>query len=239
MLNEFKKYVNNFYTGDNDSGISLKYAHSLRVQKIMEDMAISFNFSKEQIEIAKVIGLLHDYGRFYQWKTYNTFYDNKSVDHADYGVELLFENGDITKYYINKKNYNIIKTAILHHNKYNSPKDTYSKMIRDADKLDIMYLFSLNETYNEKEEISKEVIEDFNNKKLINDKHKKTETDVIVKIFAYVFDLNYTFSFKYLKENYIIENIYKKIKDKEKFKYYFDKINEYINDKIKEMDYVR
>ena len=54
MLEEFKKYVDNFYTNDKEAdwGIKLKYDHSLRVKNIMEEMAKSFNQTKEEIEIA-------------------------------------------------------------------------------------------------------------------------------------------------------------------------------------------
>jgi len=39
-----------------------------------------------------IIGLLHDYGRFIQWKKYKTFTDIDSIDHADLGVNLLTSN---------------------------------------------------------------------------------------------------------------------------------------------------
>ena len=44
MLEEFKKYVDNFYTNDKEAdwGIKLKYNHSLRVKNIMEEMAKSY-----------------------------------------------------------------------------------------------------------------------------------------------------------------------------------------------------
>ena len=64
----------------------------------------------------------------------------------------------------------------------------------------------------------------------------KEESDNIIKCLAFIYDINYIYSFKYIKENHLIDNIYKTIKDKEKFKYYFDKINNYIDNKIKEND---
>ena len=233
MLEEFKKYVDSFYIGNKESdyGINLKYNHSLRVQKIMEEMALSLNFSKEKFEIASTVGLLHDYGRFYQWKNYHTFHDENSVDHALYGVKLLFDEGDIARYYPNSENYDLIKKAIFNHNKYESSNDEYSKMIRDADKLDIMYLFSIKKSYIEKD-ISEKVLEDFENERLVNNEHVKSETDVILKILAYVYDFNYDFSFKYLKEHKMIQNIYEKLNNKEKFKDYFDKAIKYIDNKL-------
>ena len=47
-----------------------------------------------------------------------------------------------------------------------------------------------------------------------------------------VFDLNYDYSFKYLKENKLIEKMYENIKNKELFKEYFDYVNKYIDERI-------
>ena len=240
MLEEFKKYVDNFYTNDKEAdwGIKLKYDHSLRVKNIMEEMSKSFNQTKEEIEISKVIGLLHDYGRFYQWKKYHTFSDNKSVDHAAYGVKMLFENKEIKNFYQNENHYNIIKDAIYYHNKYAVKEDAtiFTKMIRDADKIDILCLAIDELKPNEAGEISKEVINDFNNERQVDYKNTKNDADNVIKYLAFIYDINYIYSFKYIKEKHIIDNIYKTIKDKEKFKYYFDKINNYIDNKIKEND---
>ena len=49
-----------------------------------------------------------------------------------------------------------------------------------------------------------------------------------------IFDLNYTYSYRYLKEHQIIEKIYAPIKNKSKFKKYFDHINKYVDERIDE-----
>ena len=233
MIETFKKYINNFYTGneDNDKAINLKYNHSLRVMNLMEKLSENINQDKQ---IAKITGLLHDYGRFYQYKTYKTFDDSKSIDHANYGVEELFKENQIEKYYKNKENYNKIKEAIYYHNKLNCPNNDLCKMIRDTDKLDILYLFTNNISLKEQGNISPKVKKQFQEETLIENKNIKTESDKILKHLAFVYDLNYIYSFKYLKENDIIEKIYQRIKNKEKFKDYFIKINNYIDEKLKE-----
>ena len=117
MIEQFKNYVENFDIKNND--IKAKYNHSLRVMKLNEEYAKRLNFSKEDIEIAKIIGLLHDYGRFIQIKKYHTMQDKK-IDHADYGVKLLFEDKEIEKFNIPKNYYDIIEFAIKNHNKLKS-----------------------------------------------------------------------------------------------------------------------
>ena len=116
MQENFEKYVYNFDM--KDETIKAKYNHSYRVMKLSEKYARKLNFSKEDIEIAKIIGLLHDYGRFIQIKQYHTMKDS-IIDHADLGIKLLFENKEIEKFNIPQKYYDIIKFAIKNHNKLN------------------------------------------------------------------------------------------------------------------------
>ena len=98
--------------------------------------------NQENIELAKLIALLHDIGRFEQVKQTNDFLDSNNFDHANYGVKVLFEDKLIRKFIENNEYDNIIKKAIYNHNKYkieenlNDAELLHSKIIRDADKLD-------------------------------------------------------------------------------------------------------
>ena len=116
FIKEFDKFVSNYDIGN--ERIKLKYNHSYRVMKLSEKYSKKIGFSKEDIELAKIIGLLHDIGRFEQVKLYNTFNDKESVDHALLGVKLLFEDGLISKFWDKEEDYEIIKYSILNHNKY-------------------------------------------------------------------------------------------------------------------------
>jgi putative nucleotidyltransferase with HDIG domain len=80
---------------------------------------IAQNLSEEDKRLAHIIGLYHDIGRFEQDKVFNSFYDIKTFDHGDYGVEVLFEQGLIREIPIEEKYYKIIEKAIKNHNKYN------------------------------------------------------------------------------------------------------------------------
>lgn len=64
-------------------------------------IASKSNFNKEDIELATIAGLLHDYARFEQWTKYHTHDDSKSVDHGDLAVKILFPD-EIKKYIDNK-----------------------------------------------------------------------------------------------------------------------------------------
>ena len=45
-----------------------------------------------------------------------------------------------------------------------------------------------------------------------------------------IFDLNFKYSYKYLRENNLIEKLWDRIKNKEMFKEYFEFINKYIDE---------
>ena len=78
---EFKNYVKNY--NPQDPKIALKISHIERVSQKAKELAISLNLSQEDINLAELIGLLHDIGRFEQIRIYNTFMDKDSVNHAE------------------------------------------------------------------------------------------------------------------------------------------------------------
>ena len=86
----FKKYLQayNLEYGK----IELKIRHTFGVVNASEYIAKELKLSDEDIELAKLIALLHDIGRFEQIKRYDCFIDNKSIDHAILGNEILFNN---------------------------------------------------------------------------------------------------------------------------------------------------
>ena len=140
---EFLKYTEKYDL--NNDNLKRRQLHSLRVMKKSRIIAQSLKLSEEEIQIATLIGLLHDIGRFEQYTKYNTFSDHNSIDHANLGVDILQENNYIKNYIEDENWINIILTAIKNHNKYkmenglNKKKELFCKIIRDADKADIMY----------------------------------------------------------------------------------------------------
>ena len=105
--NIFKQYISNY--NPEDEKIKLKITHIERVAEISKDIAESLNLSKEDIKLAELIGLLHDIGRFEQAKRYNTFVDKDSINHGEYGVKILFEDGLIREFITTDKYDRILK----------------------------------------------------------------------------------------------------------------------------------
>ncbi len=254
-MTDIKKAQENFinFTKNYDltnKNIKMKQAHSIRVMNIMKKLAEGIGLDKEDTELAKLIGLLHDVGRFDQYKQYKTYKDYLSVDHADLGVDILFNQNQIKEYTEDEKDYEIIKKSIANHNKYelntnelSEREALFCKLIKDADKIDIMYegveIFWLGrETELEKQKISDEVYESFLNKKLIKNEIKKNELDKMVGMISFIYDFNFEQSYKYIKEKNFIEKTLNRFNFKnEETKNRFNKIQElakkYIEQKIK------
>ena len=88
---QFQDYVGAYDIRDERN--ALKIVHSYKVAEIAKELAVHQSCSQEDVELAELIGLLHDIGRFEQLKQYHTFLDAKSIDHAALGVQILKEQG--------------------------------------------------------------------------------------------------------------------------------------------------
>jgi len=254
--NEFKKYIKQYDI--EDKKIKLKIGHMERVSNNSKKLAKSLNLEEEDIKLAQLIGLLHDIGRFEQAKRYNTFVDKDSINHGELGVKILFESNLIRKF-IEDTNYDkIIEKSILNHNKSMNDieeKDLskrellHTKIIRDADKTDIIYILTFDDKKAiwEKEDLSNDIISDeiyreFIECKKINYKERKTSADILVSHFAYVYDFNFIQGLENIKENNYLEKLYSRFKFKDKqtqkrykeiYKISNQYIEEYINQKMK------
>ena len=235
----FDKYVSDFdFKVD---GIEYKYYHSYRVQKYSEKISDMLNLGLKDKKLASDIGLLHDIGRFHQLEKYNSFCDKK-FDHADYGAKILFEDNLILNYDINKCDYEIVKKAIRNHNKYqiedglNERELFFAKLVRDADKIDILNAFSsirVLEICECDEEISPSVREEFFNNITVRNVNVKNKNDKIISMLAFLFDINFEVSYRIIKEEDFINKFYDAIKHKEIFKEYFDYANKYLDEVLR------
>lgn len=96
VINAFAEYVRNY--DPSDEKIKLKIDHTYRVAGLCQSIAKSLNLSEADVDIAWLLGMLHDIGRFEQIRRFGTFSDADSVDHAEFGADLLFKEGLIRKF---------------------------------------------------------------------------------------------------------------------------------------------
>lgn len=241
-LEEFIKYTNPYKKYGEK--IDLKIKHTLRVKSLCIKIAKSEKLSNEDIELAGLCGLLHDIGRFEQWKRYTSYNDLDTLDHGDLGVEILNKNNFINRFTTNNKE--TILRAVKYHNKYRVPNTLNNKnryftnITRDADKIDILYLFSTKglTTELDNSKMSKKVINRLYNKESIKRVDVKTKADEIAVRLAFVFDLNFKESYKIIKDNNYINTMLniqlKETNNKELIKQIED-LRIYINNHIEEM----
>lgn len=223
----YKEYISNYNT--NEPRIALKVAHIYRTAEKSKWLAEKLKLNKEDILLAEFIGLLHDIGRFEQIKQYNTFLDKISVNHGEYGVKVLFEDNLIRNFIEDDRYDEIIRKAILNHNRDNIQENCneremlHCKIIRDADKLDIFNVI-LTESFEAaypidiyiKEGISNEIKEGFITNHRIDYSKIKSCVDLLVGQIAYIFDINYIYSLKEIKKENYIEKLIQKFDAQDK-----------------------
>ena len=234
-IDELKKEFTNFvskYDMKNER-IARKYNHSFRVMNKCLLIAKYLKLNQHDIDLSCVIGLLHDYARFEQATIEK--YDDRVYDHGNEAVRMLFDEKEIEKYWTNIEDYSVIRDAIMYHNKrhidsnISDKSKLFCKIIRDADKLDG---FENKILKSDDSDVTPKIDEAFRNKKLAKKSDRLSINDKVVFHIAMVFDINFKCSFIYLKENKLIEKIFNKLNNKEKFKLYFDIIFKYVEERI-------
>ncbi|MDE7477724.1 MAG: HD domain-containing protein, partial [Lachnospiraceae bacterium] len=154
-LAAFEKYTSNYDISDEK--VRLKIEHTYRVCELCETIAKSAGFDENEIEIAWLTGLLHDVGRFEQLRRYGTFSDAQSIDHAEFGADILFKEGKIRDYIEDTSEDELLEKAVRCHSAYRIPENytsherKFANLLRDADKIDILkvnIIVPLEEIYN-------------------------------------------------------------------------------------------
>lgn len=203
----FKAYVEPF--GMNNPKVWHKYWHTYRVEYYAETLAESLNLNGDAYQTACLCGLLHDIGRFRQVTEYNTFIDQKSMDHGTLGAEILEKEGIVDRFTTKPEQAREIILATREHNKYTISDELdeeelfFAKLVRDADKLDILHFWG-NKAENG--EVSREYFDEIMNEKLVHRKgEKETGLDSILGLLSFIYDMNFRKSFEILNADRIIE----------------------------------
>ncbi|THB75583.1 MAG: HD domain-containing protein [Gammaproteobacteria bacterium] len=160
---KFTEYVRAFKyrVPDWKKNIGLKEIHSWKVSKEITTLGLSIGLDRDDLLLAEAIGLLHDIGRFEQYIKYSTFSDADSVNHGEFGAEIL-ERSSILNF-IESRDRHIIFDCISHHNALTVPSHLcersifFLSLLRDADKLDIYRV--VTEHYQNREVAGNKVVE--------------------------------------------------------------------------------
>lgn len=247
----FGEYVKNY--DYRDEKIRLKIEHTYKVAELCEQIAVSEGLSPADVDLAWLIGLLHDIGRFEQLRQYNTFIDAESVDHAELGAEILFKQGKIREFIADTDCDGLIELAVRSHSLYRLPEGLtereimFSDIIRDADKVDILRVnveFAPEDIYNVSsevlynEEVTPEVMQSFFEEHATLRSLKKTAVDHLAGHISLIYELVYPHSVRVMAEQGFLEKMLdfqsENPHTREQFKIIADSINSYVEKRLKE-----
>lgn len=210
---EFEHYLDGY--DRTDDKVRLKIVHTFGVTEYSRQIAERLMLSAEDTELAQLIGLLHDIGRFEQLKRFDSF-EPTTMDHAAFGVQILFEDGKIRDFVKTDTWDDIIRTAIAKHSDFrlegieDSRTLMHARIIRDADKLDncrvkledtIETILGISAEEVGKTSVSPRVMEQFRRKESILSSTRRTAMDYWLSYLAYFFDINYKVSWDIIREH--------------------------------------
>ncbi len=119
----------------------LKIEHTGRVRAIAADIASASGVSERVHLAARIAAVLHDVGRFPQYKQYRTFRDAESANHAGLSVRHALREDMLDS--VPRDIRRMVLGAVFLHNVLTLPStlpaDTLAvaRILRDSDKLDI------------------------------------------------------------------------------------------------------
>ncbi len=238
MIENFLNYVSNYDT-ENKELIVLKLEHSLRVCENSKFLAEQLGLEKREVELASKIGLLHDIGRFEQIRKYGSLKPVSEFDHGKVGVKILFEDGLISDFETDENLYPLISFAIENHNRLkiestsDEKKKKFAKLVRDVDKIDIMYqLGPLKKEIEEIDEsyVSPSVIEAIKEHRPVKKYEVATNADIIATRFAYGFDINYAIALKPFRDH--LKDYYDRVRNSNLFDDIYQEVLDYLEERI-------
>ena len=198
--------------------LELKHRHTIFVADNARMIAESLSFDQEEVALAQIVGYLHDAGRFPQLRRNGTFSDTEGENHAELAIQVFLEEG--LDDWFSDEDYPLIEKAVGLHNAYrydpikNERVAIHTKIIRDADKLDIFrtitdenrkYGYTLKQE--QKSGFNEALIQDVLNYKNLSYQLLKTKEDWMLFNIGLIFDINYPKSFQIIRGNKYVERM--------------------------------
>jgi hypothetical protein len=221
----FQKYLQSF--PDTDERIrdhfEVKKTHTYRVIREIQLIAVKSGLSTDQTELAEILALFHDIGRFEQFTKYGTFNDDISENHATLSIRVLQEQNFLSGF--DDKTIRILTLAIGHHNIPLLPKIMdpdvllFSRLLRDADKLDIWRLtlhqnvaFTIrNEMESSYYKVPEMILRRICEGQVVLLGFAESMNDFRLLRLSWVFDVNFPVTFSVIEKRQYIDKILAKI----------------------------
>jgi putative nucleotidyltransferase with HDIG domain len=251
----FNSYVQEFLDKNEDEeyrdNIILKKEHSIRVSEEIIGLGRELGLDHNSLALVEIMGLFHDIGRFEQFHRYKTFNDSVSENHAALGVKIIKERGFAD--FLDPIDLDLVLSAIAYHNRAHLPEDLpertlwFSKLLRDADKLDIWKV--VTDYYARRDEEKNQVIEldlpdtpgvsetvyrDLMNKQVVAFHHMRSLNDFKLLQLGWIFDVNFPATLQRVRDRNYMEKIRAVLPDEPRVKEVFDSILQHIQKKLDE-----
>jgi HD superfamily phosphohydrolase YqeK len=230
ILEDIKTWFQNYVTTHvpekmlSNQMIQIKLEHSRHVADNCRTIAEELKWDESDILTAEALGLLHDIGRFTQFAEFKTFSDSDSVNHGELGCKVVSRSNILSS--ISGRHRQCILEGIRHHNHRNIVQDVnpdsmpFLKLIRDADKLDIFRIVNKIENDNQLEErmksalnlksdgsVNSAVLDEIRENNMVSNSNVKSLVDFHLMQLSWVFDINYSPTFRKISERRYFERI--------------------------------
>lgn len=248
----FDTYTNRFFGAEEfvNSHLRMKQEHTGRTCAEILALAEQLALDDHQKQIAEIVALFHDVGRFPQFAQYRTFNDAKSIDHSHLGVEILRQEGVLGM--LRREDRQWVETAIEHHGRKSLPAHLsgqallFAKLIRDADKLDIYRVviqryrqyradpagFAWNLEVPDEPRYSPAVLNAIMDGQLIEHSMLETLNDVMLCKLSWVYDMNFGASLARLRERGFLEEILSFLPATAEIERLSDRVFDYIETRV-------
>jgi len=221
-IQQFFSLAGDEFLNDN---LHLKESHTHRVCGETRLLADALKLNENDTRIAETIALLHDIGRFEQFKKYRTYKDTTSEDHAMMGLRILRQERILDG--LDERERLWIERAIEYHNKKSLPEGLdertamFSRIIRDADKIDVYYLsiesfrryyqnpctFQLEIEFPNEPGCSPEILDALEQGRLVGYEALRTMNDVILLQLGWVYDIYFDAALQRIVEQRYLEQL--------------------------------
>jgi hypothetical protein len=141
----YDRYVDGYSaSGGLEPMLELKLGHSRRVAANCRSIASDLGWPDGDLNAAEAMGLLHDVGRFPQYRRHRTFHDADSVNHAELGHQVTLDERLLSG--CDPHDERRVLDGIRLHNCRFLPAGlaggslAFVQLARDSDKLDIFHV---------------------------------------------------------------------------------------------------
>lgn len=222
----FEEYVRQFagQSGSLPPMLKLKLDHSRRVADNAAGIGKDLGFKPEDVRSARILGLLHDIGRFTQFTDHQTLRDEHSFNHGQRGANIMEKCPALAD--CSARDHRRIIAGICYHNRANLPKGLepdilkFVKLARDADKLDIFFVLYSSWKNGDLQRnpdimlmvkldgpINPPALDEIRRRQTVSVANVKSLADFFLLQLSWVYDLNFRPSYQRLISRKVIDTI--------------------------------